>query len=96
MKLYCKDNSHEYGAIGVKTSLVDKNAHQLSIGDVVVLRNKTCDWSRLRFVAYDYRTKHYYIMGNYQNSEEFEYELLIRHEELHEGFGIGNVYYTKG
>lgn len=96
MKLFCKDNSHEYGVIGVKTPLVDKNAHQLCIGDVVVLRNKACKWSKLRFVAYDYRTRSYYIMGNYQDSEDFEYELAICHDELSEGFGIGNVYYMKG
>lgn len=96
MKLYCKDNSHEYGVIGVKTPLIDKGGHQLRVGDVVVLRNKINQWSRLRFVAYDYRAKNYYIIGNYQNSNDFEYELAICHEELSEGFGIGNVYYTKG
>lgn len=96
MKLYCKDNSHEYGVIGIKTPLVDINAHQLYVGDVVILRNKSCKWSKLRFVAYDYRTRNFYIMGNHQESNDFEYELVICHEELSEGFCIGNVYYSKG
>lgn len=96
MKLYCKDNGHSYGAIGVKTPLIDKNGHQLRVGDVVILRNKSNQWSKLRFVAYDYRTKNYYIMGNYQGGNDFECEFAISHEMLSDGFGIGNVYYAKG
>lgn len=95
MKLLCKDNGISYGVIGTKTSLRDKRNNVLSVGDVVVLRNKKSAWSKLRFVAYDYQTQSYYIMGNHQNSDDFEYVLVINHEVLSEGFGIGNVYCVK-
>lgn len=96
MKLYCDDNCMSYGAIGVKTNLCDIDGNELYVGDVVMLRHKKSNWAKLRYVAYDYRSKSFYIMGNYFNNDQFECKLMIRHGVLAEGFGIGNVYYRKG
>lgn len=95
MKLYCKDNDYQYGIVGTKTSLIDKNGVPLFVGDVVILSLKDRKWSKMRFVAYDNDFGIPYIMGNYFGIPEYEIELVVRHDMLKEGFGIGNVYYTK-
>lgn len=97
MKLFCKNNGFQYGTVGTDTNLQDKNREPLSVGDVVILKKKGHKWSKVRFVAQDPCANRFYVMGTYLESEveKYDVELAIKHNRLSEGFGIGNVYYTK-
>lgn len=95
IKLYCKDNGQQYGIVGTETSLKDINGTSLFVGDVVILKRKDCKWSKMRFVAWDEKCCVPYVIGDYFEMPEYDFELVVRHNMLEEGFGIGNVYYVK-
>lgn len=96
MKLFCEENCTGYGAIGVKAPICDIHGADLHVGDVVLLKDKLSQWSKLRFVACDTRINKYYVMGAYFEPERYEIELEISHKVLPVGFRIGNVCYSYG
>lgn len=95
MELYCADNGFTFGVVGAETPLHDKFGVGLCVGDVVLLRDKTTMWSKLRFVGYDGDHDKNYIMGAYIDADRYDVELAVSHKRLSEGFGIGNVRYIK-
>lgn len=94
MQLYCFGSSRTFGTVGDETPLCDKWGYPLFVGDVVLLTHKKTKRSHLRFVARDATTLQYYIMGNYYDNNEFEYELKISHNELNEWFRLGDIRYA--
>lgn len=99
MKLYCSENNRSYGFVGTLTGQTDRNGNYLHVGDVVIIKSKKYKWSKMRFVAYDEEHNKFYVMGAYIddkiNSSDYDIEIVVHYNSLTEGFGIGNVYYTK-
>lgn len=94
MQLVSIKNFNTYGNIGDETGLVDKYNNPLHVGDIVLLSHKNSKISHLRFVAQECTNKVYYVMGDYNKTQGFEYELKISYTELTEGFKLGDVIYT--
>lgn len=95
MQLFCVNNSNTYGTIGDETGIPDKYGRPLHVGDVVLLSHKKSKLSHLRFVAQESTNNVYYVMGDYNKTDGFEYELKIPYTELKNGFKLGDVKYTE-